>query len=62
MVGITELAEATKKAFGGGPIITANCEAQVAKSEFRFGFGGLFSCLFHTNLHSLLSSLSLFLS
>jgi hypothetical protein len=30
-MGITQLAEATKKAFGGGPLINANCATAVTK-------------------------------
>ncbi|KAL3073285.1 hypothetical protein niasHS_014114 [Heterodera schachtii] len=56
MVGITELAEATKKAFGAGPLIAANCAtAENAKNgnEVEFGsmkfyglcgLGGILSC------------------
>uniref|UniRef100_A0A914IBZ4 Phosphate carrier protein, mitochondrial n=1 Tax=Globodera rostochiensis TaxID=31243 RepID=A0A914IBZ4_GLORO len=58
MVGITELAEATKKAFVGGPIISANCATSNATSggggdEVEFGslkfyglcgIGGILSC------------------
>lgn len=57
-MGITQLAEATKKAFGGGPLITANCaetatiksgsgaEVEFGTPKFYFlcGIGGILSC------------------
>lgn len=59
-MGITQLAEASKKAFGNGPLITANCEMKVAAKEpekkggqvefgspkfyLYCGIGGILSC------------------
>lgn len=57
-MGITQLAEASKKAFGGGPLINANCATAVAavpnpgapvefgtpKFYFFCGIGGILSC------------------
>jgi hypothetical protein len=34
-MGITQLAEASKKAFGGGPLINANCATAVAAVSNR---------------------------